>query len=174
MLTYTLALAQTALEPAADGRPDAQSRAHAVAQTVQGILSYVRWPVEMTEMRLCIVGPTEYADELTHVEQLPLSGGRRIIARRYSIDEVPADCDVVYVGVLSSADWRLLLRRIALRPVVTIGERREQCLAGGMFCLDVRDADLSFEVNLDSVARSGVRVHPNVLQLGRRKGGHTP
>jgi hypothetical protein len=28
---------------------------------------------------------------------------------------------------------------------------------------------VSFEVNLDSVARSGVRIHPSVLQLSRRK-----
>ena len=40
-----------------------------------------------------------------------------------------------------------------------------------MFCLDVRDAGVGFETNLDAVARSGVRVNPRVLQLARRKGG---
>ena len=33
----------------------------------------------------------------------------------------------------------------------------------------VGDEQVSFEVNLDSVARSGVRIHPSVLQLSRRK-----
>jgi hypothetical protein len=35
--------------------------------------------------------------------------------------------------------------------------------------LRVSDEQVSFEVNLDSVARSGVRIHPSVLQLSRRR-----
>lgn len=40
---------------------------------------------------------------------------------------------------------------------------------GSLFCLRVEDEQVSFEVNLDSVARSGVRIHPSVLQLSRRR-----
>ena len=39
-----------------------------------------------------------------------------------------------------------------------------------MFCLNVDGERVSFDINLDAVARSGVRVHPNVLNLARRPG----
>jgi hypothetical protein len=37
-----------------------------------------------------------------------------------------------------------------------------------MFCLNVDDEPITFDINLDAVARSGVRVQPNVLKLARR------
>jgi hypothetical protein len=40
-----------------------------------------------------------------------------------------------------------------------------------MFCLDITPQGVSFELNLDSMARSGVRVNPRVLGLARRKEG---
>ena len=42
----------------------AEQRAKAVTQVVLGILSYARWPVEPEQLRLCLIGPTEYADDL--------------------------------------------------------------------------------------------------------------
>ena len=42
----------------------ADHRAQAVTQVVLGILSYARWPVEPAQLRLCIVGPTQYTDDL--------------------------------------------------------------------------------------------------------------
>ena len=42
----------------------ADQRAKAVTQVVLGILSYARWPVEPLLLRLCLVGPTEYTDDL--------------------------------------------------------------------------------------------------------------
>lgn len=166
----TLACAQTPVEPAAGGRVDAQTRTATVAQTVLGILRYVRWPQESPLVQLCIVGPTEYADELTKAQPFTLPGGRQVAVRREAASEVSSDCRVIYIGALDDEAWRKMFLRLPGRNVVTIGERREQCQAGGMFCLDVREKELSFEVNLDSVDRSGVRVHPNVLLLARRKG----
>ncbi len=51
---------------AADAAPGgaAEQRAQAVTQVVLGILSYARWPVEPAQLRLCIVGPTQYTDDL--------------------------------------------------------------------------------------------------------------
>jgi hypothetical protein len=45
-----------------------------------------------------------------------------------------------------------------------------ECAVGSAFCLQISNDQAGFKVNLDSLARSGVRVHPNVLQLARKKG----
>jgi hypothetical protein len=155
---------------AQDAPPPGDDRSQAVAHTVFGILSYTRWPSEPQNIRLCVVGPTEYADELIKGGALP--GGRKIAVRRMHLDDAAllAECDSVYAGMLADDAWRRLMVRLAGKPLLSISERQELCKIGGMFCLDVRPGGVSFEVNLDSVARSGVRVNPRVLQLAKRKG----
>lgn len=146
-------------------------RPHMVAQTVFGILSYTRWPETMTTVQLCVLGLTEYADEL--VKGGKLTGDRLVQTRRVFADEpkLLAECNAIYAGGVPDEDWRKLMARAADQPLLTISERKALCVIGGMFCLDVQESGVAFEVNLDSVARSGVKVNPRVLQLGRRKVG---
>jgi hypothetical protein len=158
------------LAPAAPGRAQDPPRdsAAAVQQVVMGIISYTRWPVEPPQLRLCVIGPTDYADDLVANAAQPT--GRPVRGIRLGPGESPgASCDIAYLGRLDEAERRQILGQLAGHPVLSISERDESCTVGSMFCLQVRGAQVSFQINLDSVARSGVRVSPKVLQLGRRK-----
>lgn len=147
----------------------ADQRARSVTQVVLGILSYARWPVEPAQLRLCIVGPTEYTDDL--VKGTTQATGRPVTVHRLLADNtaIAGECDAVYIGKLSSDERSRLFASLTGRPVLSISEADVQCTVGSLFCLRVSDDQVSFEVNLDSVARSGVRIHPSVLQLSRRK-----
>ncbi|UVM49758.1 YfiR family protein [Pseudomonas sp. B21-015] len=147
----------------------ADQRARSVTQVVLGILSYARWPVEPQQLRLCVVGPTEYTDDL--VKGPTQATGRPVTVRRLLADNpaIAGECDAVYIGKLTSDERSQLFTSLTGRPVVSISEGGDQCTVGSLFCLRVGDEQVSFEVNLDSIARSGVRIHPSVLQLSRRK-----
>ncbi|MHC8355937.1 YfiR family protein [Pseudomonas sp. LB3P81] len=147
----------------------ADQRAKAVTQVVLGILSYARWPVEPAQLRLCILGSTEYTDDL--VKGTTQATGRPVTVRRLlaANRSIVGECDAVYIGKLTSEVRSRLFASLAGRPVLSISESDDQCTVGSLFCLRVSDEQVSFEVNLDSVARSGVKIHPSVLQLSRRK-----
>ncbi|RON37801.1 hypothetical protein BK666_31775 [Pseudomonas frederiksbergensis] len=147
----------------------ADQRAKAVTQVVLGILSYARWPVEPAQLRLCVVGPTEYTDDL--VKGSTQATGRPVTVRRLLADNpaIASECDAVYIGKLTADERSRLFASLIGQPVLSISESSDQCTVGSLFCLRVSDDQVSFEVNLDSVARSGVRIHPSVLQLSRRK-----
>ena len=147
----------------------ADQRARSVTQVVLGILSYARWPVEPQQLRLCVVGPTEYTDDL--VKGPTQVTGRPVAVRRLLADNpaIAGECDAVYIGKLTSDERSRLFASLTGRPVLSISEGGDQCTVGSLFCLRVGDEQVSFEVNLDSVARSGVRIHPSVLQLSRRQ-----
>ena len=147
----------------------AEQRAQSVTQVVLGILSYARWPVEPAQLRLCIVGPTEYTDDL--VKGTTQATGRPVAVRRLLADNpaIVSECDAVYIGKLTADERSRLFASLIGHPVLSISEGGDQCTVGSLFCLRVGDQQVSFEVNLDSVARSGVRIHPSVLQLSRRK-----
>lgn len=148
----------------------AQQRARAVTQVVLGILSYARWPTEPVPLRLCLVGPTEYADDL--IKGSVQNSGQPLLVRRLLADDrqVAQACDAVYIGKLDDGQRDRLFQAISGRPVLSISEADDPCTVGSLFCLRVSDQQVAFEVNLDSVARSGVRIHPSVLQLSRRRG----
>ena len=147
----------------------ADQRAKAVTQVVLGILSYARWPTEPAQLQLCVIGPTEYTDDLLKGATQP--SGRPVQAHRVLASDpgIASDCNAVYLGKLSAAERSQLFSSFNTKAVLSISEDGDQCTVGSLFCLRVRDEQVSFEVNLDSVARSGVRIHPSVLQLSRRR-----
>ncbi|RWU25691.1 DUF4154 domain-containing protein [Pseudomonas alkylphenolica] len=147
----------------------AEQRAAAVTQVVLGILSYARWPVEPAQLRLCLVGPTEYADDL--IKGTTQSTGRPVLVQRLLAGDsrIATACDAVYLGQLNQDERSQLFSAIGGHPVLTISEAGDPCTVGSVFCLRVSDQQVAFDVNLDSVARSGVRIHPSVLQLSRRR-----
>ena len=147
----------------------ADQRAKAVTQVVLGILSYARWPIEPAQMQLCVVGPTEYTDDL--LQGATQSSGRQVQVRRMLVSNpaIARECNAVYLGKLSTAERSSLFSSLSGQAVLSISEYGDQCTVGSLFCLRVTDEQVTFEVNLDSGARSGVRIHPSVLQLSRRR-----
>ncbi|HEP8563814.1 TPA: diguanylate cyclase inhibitor YfiR [Pseudomonas aeruginosa] len=152
-----------------DARTSVEQRSNAVSQVLLGIFSYVRWPKEPAVLKLCVVGPTEYADGL--LRGMVQANGRRVHAERRAVDnpDLGTLCNVIYLGVVDERERQQVFRSLAGHPVLSISERGTECSVGSMFCLNVGGPRITFEANLDSIARSGVRVHPSVLKLARRQ-----
>jgi hypothetical protein len=148
-------------------------RPQEIAQFVAGVSSYVRWPVVYPELQMCVMGDTKYAAAL-----LDGSTGvsvQHIRARRLAAksDVVSHECNMVYIGSLSNADRDKLFAQLNDQPILSISEPDISCV-GSMFCLKFRDGQIAFDVNLDAIARSGLRVHPSVLQLAKRRAPSPP
>ena len=149
--------------------PDsATQRANQVAHVVHGILSYARWPQQHDTLRLCVIAPTEYTDQLWQNHEL--ESRQPVQVRRLLVDspQLETECEAVYLGVIAENQRLELFNRLVGKPILTISESSKACSEGSLFCLGISDEHVGFKVNLDAVARSGIRIHPNVLQLGRR------
>lgn len=144
-------------------------RMAAVTEVVSGILGYARWSDAPATMQLCVVGPTEYADALLQAGN-PASQWNRVVLR-VAVDDpnLARNCQALYVGVVDQDERHQLFLRLQGFSVLTISERNDSCAIGSMFCLNIDDESVTFDVNLDAVARSGVRVHPHVLRLGKTR-----
>ncbi|SDA71140.1 MULTISPECIES: YfiR family protein [unclassified Janthinobacterium] len=147
--------------------PDAKRSAD-VAQVLFGIISYVRWPVNRPEVRVCKVGATRL--DAAIVDTPASSAGQRIRVKIQSALGPVSECDVVYMGHLPDSEREQLLAQVIGKPILSVSEPGTACPVGTMFCLRLLDAQIGFDVNLDAIARSGLRVHPNALQIARRKG----
>ncbi|WP_432257577.1 YfiR family protein [Cupriavidus sp. TMH.W2] len=169
LLAVTLAVLPAMLPPVVTAQP-APQRTDLVARVVLSLLGYARWPVERDPVRLCVDNASRYAARL--LEGGTLTNGRTVQTRQVDVlaDMLHPACDALYVGTMSEARRKRISAELTGRPVLVIAEEDFECEGGSMFCLNIRDNQVSFRVNLDALARSGVHMHPSVLQLGRRKG----
>lgn len=74
-------------------------------------------------------------------------------------------CDALYLGDLdleTLRQWTALARGA---PVATIAESDPACSSEAMFCLVFMPDAMAFDLNIDAVSRSGVRVDPRVLRM---------
>jgi len=132
-----------------------------VARVVKGIISYTHWPAEPEVVQLCIIGNSRYQGQL-------LTGMQRLPGRAVRVQQVPlgnpAALEVCNAFYLAEGTQRPV--RWSNHPALTISEHDPACRGGSMFCLNIVSGRVSFDLNLDSVARSGLRVDPKALMLG--------
>lgn len=173
LFLYLLAPAASAQEPAVNADKideDVAQLSDLVAEVVPGILGYTRWPEDVADKRLCVLGPTEYADELLQ-SGIELSGWQAQVQRvSPDYDDIALNCQAIYIGFLLEEERNAIFSRLGIQPILTISEQNDSCVVNTLFCLRVEESNVDFAVNLDSVGRSGLRVHPNVLRLGRTPG----
>jgi hypothetical protein len=153
--------------PAGGQTPAPQTTESLVTHMVLGIASFTRWPIPPSVYRLCLLGESRWSSgllgPLLEVHQRPV-----VASRLAGLDDPGlTQCDIIYSGPLTEDQLRTLSDRLAGHAVLTISESNPQCRIGSMFCLTVGDGPVAFAVNLDNVARGGIRVSPSVLQLGR-------
>lgn len=139
-------------------------RSAAIATTVAGIISYTRWPADPRPINLCVMAKPMYAAGLLKDNRI---AGREIAARVMEIGdpEAPSTCNILYLGALPEKDRLALFSSLAGHPILTISETDPACNAGSMFCLRFEPDRIGLQMNLDSIARSGVHVDPHVLLL---------
>ena len=161
ILQATLALGQAI--PAHPLETPAQ-RSAAIATTVIGIISYTRWPADPRPIRICVMAKPVYAEGLLANNRI---SGREIAAREMATDDptVTSACNVLYLGALGEKDRLALFASLAGHPILTISETGPACNASSMFCLRFERNRIGLQMNLDSIARSGVHVDPHVLLL---------
>lgn len=155
-----IAFLETPVPEGADGRN------LAVARVVRGILSYTRWPAEPAMLKLCVAGAPRFAGGLATMSSGP---GRRMGISRLTGASPPAEgCNALYLGRVDADVRKRLLASARGQAIVTIDEDDQPCHGGAMFCLRMTPDGVAFELSLDAVSRSTVRIDPKVLLLSRR------
>jgi hypothetical protein len=143
-----------------------------LTKVVAGIVSYTRWPSSPASIRLCTIGRGSGIDALQRSQEIGSPGRGVTIVAVPDLDAAAQGCDVVYLGQSTVVGSRQAVRAFSGRPVLMLGEGADFCSDGGMFCLEPAAATPRFGVNLDAVARSGLKVNPQVLRIAR--GGEGP
>ncbi|WP_244175477.1 YfiR family protein [Xenorhabdus vietnamensis] len=139
-----------------------------VARVVSGILSYAHWPATSDPLRLCLVPPSNYISVLTHTNMISDHTELQVETLTFNVEQLIEKCDAIYYGQIEPQLQQQVANRQNGKPLLTISENNPNCEIGSAFCLNINNTQATFSLNLDILTRSGVRVHPNVLQLARK------
>lgn len=133
------------------------------ARIVTGIIEFTRWPGPAAPLTLCVAGPAQHAARL---DGLRLADGRTIQRRQVApLPIAVGGCNALYIGQVEPAATRALTAAARGRAVLTIAEADPTCRSQAMFCMVHEPRSISFRMNIDAIARSGLRVDPRVLRL---------
>jgi hypothetical protein len=138
-----------------------------VRSIVSGIVSYTRWPTLSNQPKLCIFSSSHFVQALSDSKPTPLPYTPQIVHNE--AEALAVTCDAIYFGHESPANQLAIFANYQGRALLLIAEQNPECVIGSAFCLIINDDTVRFSVNLDALARSGVRVNPDVLMLARNK-----
>jgi len=128
---------------------------------------FIDWPPATSSQAHFVLCATGGADEFINALSAidgRVSGGKRISVRTNVQGEALKDCQMVFVH---ENDPSKILHEIGGLPIVTVGEGDGFVNRGGMIGLVQVDNRLSFEINLEPVQASGMRISAQMLKLAK-------
>ncbi|MBZ5607997.1 MAG: YfiR family protein [Acidobacteriia bacterium] len=161
-----------ALYPAA-GEPEDELK----AAVVLSFLRYAEWPQPFASnapIRVGVLGPTSFTEVLRGaLEGKSVNEHALRVAELKSVGEA-AGCQVVYFATDKAEEIKMVLQAASAAHVLSIGEDKDFLRRGGAVNLLVVDGQMSFEVDLEALERSGVNISSRLLRFGqvrnRKKG----
>jgi hypothetical protein len=157
---------------------DSPSELELKAAFVLNFVRLVKWDsvsgeADNTELVVCALGNSDFANAVRHVAAGKVVGTRSISVRLNPNPDA-SHCRVLIVDAAQYPITRQALNGIRDAPVLTIGNGAGLIQMGGMFELIVEDHKVQFDASLEAVRRAGLDVSARLLQLSRnlRKGAN--
>jgi hypothetical protein len=139
------------------------------AALVFKIAKFVAWPppveADDDKLTLCHLASREAARAFATLEGESV-GGRTIAVSPVISDDDASACEVLFISAGEEPNAAQMLRRVAARPVLTIGESSTFATRlGGVMTLRTDTRRVRFEVNLAASRRAGLQINSQLLQL---------
>ena len=140
------------------------------AAMIRNFAKFTRWPEgsdsrqKKNTMLLCLMGDESIHDSFAGIRGKTVRG--KTIALKWT-DNLSGlgDCDLLFVNRETRTNMTRIMKAIAGRPVLTIGETSEFTRAGGMITFFFSQGRIRFRINPDAVRRSGLKVSSTLLEL---------
>ncbi len=138
------------------------------------VLSFVRytdWNTVRAQdpITVGVAGRPEFARVLSAALEGKTAGNHRLAVVE-TPDGACANCQIVYIASQKSAEVRQLLAAAANTHALTMGETDRFLEWGGAINLLAIDGRMSFDVNLDTVGRTGNTISSKLLRFGQVRG----
>lgn len=131
---------------------------------------FVEWPESQdakpgNALVIGILGEDPFGSALDHavqnetIRELPI-----VIRRAKRMEDLPA-CNLLYINLKDLQKVQAILRSLAGRGVLTVGEGEDFTRAGGMIAFRTQQQRVRFQINLEVAEREGFHISSKLLKV---------
>jgi hypothetical protein len=160
----------SAASPAWGDEPAVSLEGLVKAAFLPKVAAYVTWPASSfvstnSPIVLGVLGRHPFGASFKTVLETQVVRGRPLRIREFAGLEEIRDCHLLYVCASEESAIPRILEHLAGAPVLTIGDAPRFAHRGGMIGYRLADERVQFEVNVETLAKAGLKVSPKFLQV---------
>ena len=135
-------------------------------------LRFVEWPTDITNRaHLCVVGhKEEYHDSLQSLTSLTINN-EYVTVKEFNEGNGLQDltnCRIIFVTTEASHRQKIVVNTVRGKNTLTVGESAGFASHGGMINFIERDDRINFEVNLNAVSETDIKITSRILRIADR------
>jgi hypothetical protein len=130
---------------------------------------FAEWPADAAPadpLVICVLGDPAIADALDETLKGRMIDGRKVAVSRVKRDGLRA-CHVLYLAGLDTKAANQMVDELKSAPVLTVSDREQFALDGGIAGLFVEQGRMRFAINVDAVQRCRLRISSRLLSLAK-------
>lgn len=134
---------------------------------IYNFAKFVEWPDSVgANVRLCLLGTSPFGKAFDTLRGQPVKG------RKFDVTAIDAPtavlgCHMVYVPPSQERNLDKVLARARGNGILVVSDSEGYAQRGSMINLYLEDDKVRFEINLQAVESSGLRVSSQLLSLGK-------
>jgi hypothetical protein len=135
--------------------------------------SYVEWPALSfaqpdTPVTIAVMGAEQLAAELKQLSAGRTVGGRKVEVRQVRPGDTLAGINILFIGSAENARLAQVAQTAKPRAMLIVTEADGALKQGSMINFVIVDRRVRFEVALDSVERSGLKLSSRLLAVAQQ------
>lgn len=137
------------------------------AAFIYNFAKFVDWPPSLSpEISLCILGKDYFAGAFEEIQGKPV-GGKKFTARRIAAPGEAKSCAILFISSSEKENLDRILGAVKGFNLLTVGDTEGFAQQGVVINLYLEGGKVRFEINLEAVRSTGLRMSSKLLQLGR-------
>ena len=124
------------------------------------------FPDSTTPITICVFGDDPFGDILDSLKNIQVHGRPLSIKKSKEIDALK-ECHVVFICASEKKRSEEVLDKLKGFPVLTVGEMEGFARKDGIINFVTTGKKVQFEVNLDAVGKSGLKIGSQLLVVAR-------
>lgn len=165
----------------AAGQKDATGEYEVKAAMLYNLTRFVEWPPSaypgpQAPIQLCILGRDPFGSTLASIVLKQTVNGRPVLIRHSQNDAEIRACHLLYISSSERKTTIQIFATLKGSNVLTVGEMTQFAAHGGMIQFSLEEQQVRFDINLDAVARAGLKISSRLLVLARiiKEQGNNP
>lgn len=133
---------------------------------IYNFTKYIEWPTNSTQdFVIGVIGNDVILSELKNIAESKKVGSQNIVVKSLSNTDDLSNCNIIYIPSSKNNKLEEILAS-AKESTLIVTDKKGAAKEGADINFVIVDGKQKFEINSSNISKSGLKVDPNLLNLG--------